>query len=265
MSQGQNYDIPDEHLSYSELRDRIRLECARALPKKERILLMAKKLEDDLTIKDTICDQICTDLKDVTSEQHIRRSLPDEYKQVKKRRITEESTSGLRAMFANDNKNVPEQTTMTVEAEGREEPFDRKRPNVESASELVNKLQREIEAVRKERDSLSVENEVLKEKTQPEMLREISEKFSDDHGLIKGDKLQKVNEEAGKNLVRMLERYNSILNDAVKKGEPVPVGLYVIARPETVLVPVRFTVDFRLKRMDISLWEKKLQSSYSKQ
>jgi hypothetical protein len=126
-------------------------------------------------------------------------------------------------------------------------------------------LQREIEDVRKERNSLSVENEVLKEKTQPEMLREISEKFSDDHGLIKGDKLQKVNEEAGKNLVRMLERYNSILNDAVKKGEPVPVGLYVIARPETVLVPVRFTVDFRLKRMDISLWEKKLQSSYSKQ
>jgi hypothetical protein len=29
------YDIPDEHLSYSELKDRIRVECARVLPKKE--------------------------------------------------------------------------------------------------------------------------------------------------------------------------------------------------------------------------------------
>jgi hypothetical protein len=51
MSQEQNYDIPDEHLSYSELKDRIREECIRTLPKKERILLMAKKLEEDLTLR----------------------------------------------------------------------------------------------------------------------------------------------------------------------------------------------------------------------
>jgi hypothetical protein len=57
-------EIPDEYLSYSELKDRIREECARALPKKERVLLMAQKLEEDLTLKETICDHICTDLKD---------------------------------------------------------------------------------------------------------------------------------------------------------------------------------------------------------
>jgi hypothetical protein len=56
----------------------------------------------------------------------------------------------------------------------------------------------------------------------------------------------------------MLERYNSILNDAVVRGQPIPVGLYVIAKPDNVFVPVRVTVDFRLKRIDISLWEKKL-------
>ena len=94
----EKYDVPDEHLSYSELKDRIRSECAKNLPAKERVLLMAKKLEDDLTLKDTICDQICTDLGDVTSERHIRRCLTDEYKQQKKRRDTEESTSGLRTM-----------------------------------------------------------------------------------------------------------------------------------------------------------------------
>ena len=56
-----SYETPDEKLSYSELKDRIRSECARNLPAKERILLMAKKLEEDLTLKDTICDQICTE------------------------------------------------------------------------------------------------------------------------------------------------------------------------------------------------------------
>lgn len=61
-----------KHLSYSELKDRIQVECARNLPEKERILLMAMKLEDDLTLKDTICDQICTDLEDVTSVRHIQ-------------------------------------------------------------------------------------------------------------------------------------------------------------------------------------------------
>jgi len=57
----QHYEIPDEKLSYSELKDRIREEVAGALPKKERIMLLAKKLkQDNLTIKDTICSQICT-------------------------------------------------------------------------------------------------------------------------------------------------------------------------------------------------------------
>ena len=61
----------------------------------ERILLMAKKLEDDLTLKDIICDQICTDLNDVTSVRHIQRCLPNEYKQRKRKKGKEESTGEL--------------------------------------------------------------------------------------------------------------------------------------------------------------------------
>ena len=61
----------------------------------ERILLMAKKLEDDLTLKDIICDQICTDLNDVTSVRHIQRCLPYEYKQRKRKKGTEEFTGEL--------------------------------------------------------------------------------------------------------------------------------------------------------------------------
>jgi len=275
----EEYKIPDEELKYSELKDRIREECARTLPRKERILLMAKKLEEDLTLKDTICDQICTDLGDVTSERHIQRCLPDEYKQVKKRRVREESTGGLAtSMSPNDDKNVPEKT-VTVNNTGYEAFEDIDRKDVAPASGMVKILQKKIEDVTRERDILNNENKVLKEKiedvtrerdrlssevnilkekTQPEMLKEIQERFYDEPGLIKGDQLQKVNEAAGKHIVKMLERYNSILNDSAHAGQPIPVGLYVIAKPEMVFVPVRFTVNFEKKRVDISLWEKKL-------
>jgi hypothetical protein len=149
---------------------------------------------------------------------------------------------------------------MQVTNEGYEEAFeDIKRPDDKPASEIVKNLQKKIADVVQERDSLSNENRVLKEKTQMEMFKEIQETFYDEPGLIKGERLQKVHDEADKNLVKMLERYNPILNDAAA-GQPVPVGLYVIAKPKMVFIPVRFTVDFRMKRVDISLWEKKLQS-----
>jgi hypothetical protein len=146
--------------------------------------MMAKKLEENMTLKDTICYQICTDLGDVTSERHIRRCLPDEYKLHRKK----EQKSPLvdyGHMSANDDKNVPEQKAMIVDTEGYEEAFeDVNRPNVESASELVKNLQKKLEDVVKERDSLSNENKIIKEKTQPELLKELQEKFYDKPGLL---------------------------------------------------------------------------------
>jgi hypothetical protein len=256
----ERYETPDEHLSYSELKDRIREECGKNLPAKERIQLMAKKLEEDLTLKDTICDQICTDLGDVTSDRWVRKCLPDEYKQTRKRNKGTEQDAELSS--ANVDKNVPEQKAMTVDTEGYEEPFEEadRGPNVKPASEVVEKLRKELIDVRQERDNLSKTVEVLKEKSQPEMFAEIQERFYDEPGMIKGDKLKKVHEEAGKNLVFLLERYNSVLLDALKEGHPLPVGLYIIANPEMVFVPVRFTVDFDKRSLNISLWEKKLQS-----
>lgn len=94
------------------------------------------------------------DLKDVTSEQWIRRSLPDEYKQTKKRRITEESTGELRNSSADAASNLPEQKAMTVDTEGYEEAFeDVNRPNVQTASEVV-KIHKRSSKVVKERDIL---------------------------------------------------------------------------------------------------------------
>jgi hypothetical protein len=105
------YEIPDEKLSYSELKDRIRKEVTSALPKKERIMLLAKKLEYDLTIRDTICSQICTDFKDLISPDYIRKCLPEKYKQKSKMRRGACNTS-----IANEDKNVAEQRAVAINA-----------------------------------------------------------------------------------------------------------------------------------------------------
>jgi hypothetical protein len=38
----------------------------------------------------------------------------------------------------------------------------------------------------------------------------------------------------------------------------VPIGMYIITKPDMKLVPVRITVDFGRKKIEVSLWEKKL-------
>ena len=178
----EEYDVPDEHLSYSELKDRIRAECGRSLPEKRRILLMAKKLEEDLTLKDTICDQICTDLRDVTSDRWVRKCLPDEDKQQKKRRDIEQFAE---QSSTNEEKNIPEQKAMIVDTQGYEESFEDtdRGPNVKPASEIVESLKKKLADVTSERDSLSKENKIIREKTQPELLHELEEKFYDKPGI----------------------------------------------------------------------------------
>jgi hypothetical protein len=72
--------------------------------------------------------------------------------------------------------------------------------------------------------------------------------------------MQKINMEAGKNLTILVERYNSILQEAAERRKPVPFGTYIMTKPEMKLVPVRIMVDFNRKRIWIELWEKRLQS-----
>lgn len=251
------YEVPDDHLSYSELKDRIIAECARNLPAKERILLMAKKLEEDLTVKDTICSQICTDLSEVTSERWVRKCLPEEYKQQKKRNRGTEQYAEQSA--ANDDNNVPEQKAMTVDTQGYEQPFeDISRKDQEPTSEVVKALQKELADITSERDNLSSEVKILKEKSQPELLHELKEMFYDQPGLLDAKQLQKISEKAGRDLETIVQRYNIIIQSAVEKGEPVPIGMYIITKPDMKLVPVRITVDFGRKKIEVSLWEKKL-------
>ena len=270
INNSKDYEMPDEKLGYSQLKDRIREECKRALPVKERILLMAKKLEDDLILKDTICEQICADHGDVTSERHIQRCLPDQYKQRRRKKATEESTGQFATMSVVEGKNVPEQKVMAVDAKtGQEEEAhleDKARPNVMQYSERVKILKKQLneseterDFLKRERDDLINQVKVLKEKSTLELFRELQEKFHDQPGLLNAKELQKVRIEAGRNLMIQVRRYYTILQEAVERGQPLPVGTYIMTKPEMKLVPVRILVDFNRKRVWLELWEKKLQ------
>jgi hypothetical protein len=239
----EGYEKPDEELSYSELKDRTRKECAMVLPARKRILLMAKKLEDGLTLKDTICHRICADLGDVTSERWIRGCLPAEYKQQKKRR--KQSTSDLRNNSANTYKNVLEQRAMPADANtGQEEKTPLggiARPIIMLESGKVKIL----DELANENEALKRENRILKEKSLLELFKELNEKFHDQPGIIDAKKLQKISMEAGKDLEKLVQKCNVIIKDAVGSGQPVPVGTYIMTKPGMKLVPVRIFVDFK--------------------
>ena len=70
---------------------------------------------------------------------------------------------------------------------------------------------------------LSNENKIIKEKTQPELLHELEEKFYDKPGMLDAKQLQKISEKAGRDLETIVTRYNTIIQNAVDKGGPVTI------------------------------------------
>jgi hypothetical protein len=143
-----------------------------------------------------------------------------------------------------------------------------RRPYVITEAERIRRISKQLEEADNERNMLKHENDDLKnqvkalsEKSTTELLKEIQERFADDQkGIMDAKELQKISMKAGKNLIILVGRYNSILQEAVERGKPVPFGTYILTKPELKLVPVRILVDFNRKRIWVELWEKRLQS-----
>jgi hypothetical protein len=128
-------------------------------------------------------------------------------------------------------------------------------------SKQLEEADNERTMLKREIADLKNQVKVLSEKNTPELLKEIEEKFADDQkGVLDSKKMQKISMEAGRNLIILVERYNSILQEAVERGKPVPLGTYILTKPELKIVPIRIMVDFNGKRIWVELWEKRLQS-----
>ena len=113
----------------------------------------------------------------------------------------------------------------------------------------------QISRFRKDIDNLKKEN-------LPELFQELQQMFNSDHlGLLDAKELQKISMEEGRDFETMIKHYNIVLKKAAEMGQPVPLGTYIMTKPDMKLVPVRIMIDFNEKNVEISLWEKKLQGT----
>ena len=263
----QDHEIPDEKLSYSELKDRIRKEVAGALPKKERIMLLAKKLEDDdyLTIKDTICGQICTDFKDLISPDYIRKCLPEAYKQKSKMRREVCNTN-----IANDEKNVAEQRTIAINASTGQETISE--PESEPKEEII-KLRRRIEEKDKQLEQkdkqLEQKDKQLEQKDKQiailqasQNVQDIPQLVDDNIGAVKVQNLSKISEFDRRRYQILASRFGEIVRRKIASEGKATIRFYIMSKDRTTnvesLLPVAFTADMMGRTTELKLDETRL-------
>jgi hypothetical protein len=221
---------------------------------------LANKVEARGVPKNKVARQVVKELtaRGVLSPTRIYKGLGIEYKRKYVKRVTEETFPQVENIPTEESSTNTHAVQVVATSTGHSETLTgmnrRLSKQLEEADNERTMLKREIA-------DLKNQVKVLSEKNTPELLKEIEEKFADDQkGVLDSKKMQKISMEAGKNLIILVERYNSILQEAVERGKPVPLGTYILTKPELKIVPIRIMVDFNGKRIWVELWEKRLQS-----
>ena len=233
---------------------------------------LAKNVEARGVPKNKVARQVVKELmaRGVLSQTRIYEGLGIENKRKYVKRVTEETFPQVENIPTEESSTNTHAVQVVATSTGHSETLTgmNRRPNIITKTERGRRLSKQPEEADNERTMLKREIadlknqvKVLSEKNTPELLKEIEEKFADDQkGVLDSKKMQKISMEAGKNLIILVERYNSILQEAVERGKPVPLGTYILTKPELKIVPIRIMVDFNGKRIWVELWEKRLQS-----
>jgi hypothetical protein len=278
ISENHRIEMSQEDLTYDQLLSQARGTAKYWIPR----LCGALRSENPNYSNYTIKEIVMKDCIEIWQKATIRDALPDEYKDKLRQELGREGNkvrygSEQATEFADSGESRGNQRDSNLAKSSSFDPiedvsedFDRmnRGQDVITEKERAKLLSKELEEAEGERNMLKHEIadlknqvKVLSEKNTPELLKEIEEKFADDQkGVLDAKKLQKINMEAGRNLMILAERYNSILQEAVERGKPVPFGTYILTKPELKLVPIRIMVDFNRKRIWVELWEKRLQS-----
>jgi hypothetical protein len=221
---------------------------------------LAKDVEARGVPKNKVARQVVKELtaRRVLSPTRIYEGLGIENKRKYVKRVTEETFPQVENIPTEESSTNTHAVQVVATSTGHSETLTgmnrRLSKQLEEADNERTMLKREIA-------DLKNQVKVLSEKNIPELLKEMEEKFADDQkGVLDSKKMQKISMEAGKNLIILVERYNSILQEAVERGKPVPLGTYILTKPELKIVPIRIMVDFNGKRIWVELWEKRLQS-----
>jgi hypothetical protein len=232
---------------------------------------LVKNVEARGVPKNKVARQVVKELtaRGVLSPTRIYEGLGNENKRKYVKRVTEETFPQVENIPTEESSTNTHAVQVVATSTGHSETLTgmNRRPNIITKTERAKMLSKELEEKDVERNLLiheisDLKNQVkvLSEKNTPELLKEIEEKFSDQKGVLDSKKMQKISMEAGRNLMVLVERCNSILQEAVERGKPVPLGTYILTRPELKIVPIRVLVDFDRRRVWVELWEKRLQS-----
>jgi hypothetical protein len=231
---------------------------------------LAKDVEARGVPKNKVARQVVKELtaRGVLSPTRIYEGLGTEYKRKYVKKVIEETFPQVENIPTEESSTNLHAVQLVATSTGHLETLNDKNrgPDVITDKERAKRLSLQLQEAHVDRSMLKSEIadlknqvKVLREKNTPELLKEIDEKFADQKGVLDSKKLQKISMEAGKNLIILAERYNSILQEAVERGKPVPFGTYILTKPELKLVPIRIMVDFNNKRIWVELWEKRLQ------
>jgi hypothetical protein len=264
MSQEQNY----YNLSYDELLNVARGSAKVLIPK----LCAALKRENPNYSNYDIREIVMKDCIQIWKKATIRDALPKEYKEKTKQKAgimgnEAKYGSGQAAEFDNSGESDnnlqdsnPAESGSSSQTGTYSEDFDKVNggPDIMTQTERFEKLEKRINEQEVELNIVKNEDRLLKEKSLPDVYIEMHDQFYDEPGIIDAKKLRKISFDSGKNIRIMLERYNGIIQDAIDAGQPVPVGTYVVTKPDMKLVPIRIPVDFEKRTVRVSLWEKKL-------
>jgi hypothetical protein len=232
---------------------------------------LANKVEARGVPKNKVARQAVKELtaRGVLSPTRIYKGLGIEYKRKYVKKVIEETFPQVENIPTEESSTNTHALQVVATGTGHSETLTgmNRRPDIITKTERAKMLSKELEEAEVERNLLKHEisdlkNQVktLSEKSSPELLKEIEEKFSDQKGVLDSRKMQKISMEAGRNLMVLVERYNSILQEVVERGKPVPLGTYILTKPELKIVPIRVLVDFDRRRVWVELWEKRLQS-----
>jgi hypothetical protein len=277
ISENHRIEMSQGDLTYDQLLSQARGTAKYWIPRLCRALRSENPNYSNFNIKEIVMK----DCIEIWQKATIRDALPDEYKDKLRQELGREGNkvrygSEQATEFADSGESCGNQRDSNLAKsssfnpiEDVSEDFDRmnRGQDVITEKERAKMLSKELEESNVERNLLKHEIadlknqvKVLSEKNIPELLKEMQEKFADQKGVLDSKKLQKISMEAGRNLMILVERYNSILQEVVERGKPVPFGTYILTKPELKLVPIRIMVDFNSKRIWVELWEKRLQN-----
>lgn len=260
---------------------------------------LARRVEARGVLKNKVARQVVKELtaREVLTPGRIYEGLGIEYKRKYEKRIIEdtfpqgenivrEESSAPRAVLLEtsstgqietleymngrpDTKLEPEEQIKTRAPRQKDQRLHNRDQQVAQLREQIARLELHIEELEKQlaekeeqisRFRKDIDN--LKKENLPELFKELQQMFNSDLlGLLDAKELQKISMEEGRDFETMIKHYNIVLKKVAEMGQPVPLGTYIMTKPDMKLVPVRIMIDFNEKNVEISLWEKKLQGT----